>query len=121
MRTHEASIICLDIGEGSNRTLSLQPLPEFECAPVWALISANGIAGFPARAGVEAARPCAIRRREAGRAVRGPPEPHKNGVKIRNGGEAKGASGLGGAEILINRGSPIRKADAPMGERLTSY
>jgi len=43
----------LGIGEGVESTASLQMLPEWRGAPVWALLSAGGIAKFPVLSGIE--------------------------------------------------------------------
>lgn len=74
---------CLGIGEGIETTLSLQLVPEFEWSPVWSLLSASGVAGFPVLSGIEclwiavdhdptgvrAAEECARRWTRAGRLV----------------------------------------------------
>ncbi len=44
---------CLGIGEGVETALSLRSTPEFGLSPVWALISAGGLANFPVLAGIE--------------------------------------------------------------------
>jgi hypothetical protein len=44
---------CLGIGEGIESTLSLQSVPEFGPSPIWAVLSAAGIEGFPVLAGIE--------------------------------------------------------------------
>jgi putative DNA primase/helicase len=44
---------CLGVGEGVESVLSMRQTPEFGPSPVWALISANGLANFPVLAGVE--------------------------------------------------------------------
>jgi hypothetical protein len=75
--------LCLGIGEGIESTLSLRELPEFGASPVWALLSAGGVAAFPVLSGIEclwiavdrdpagerAAHACAERWRAAGREV----------------------------------------------------
>jgi hypothetical protein len=75
--------LALGIGEGIETTLSLQLTPEFGPSPIWALIHAGGIEGFPVLAGIEAlwiavdhdpagiraARTCARRWQAAGREV----------------------------------------------------
>ena len=45
--------LALGIGEGIETTLSLRELPEFGASPVWALLSAGGVAAFPVLAGIE--------------------------------------------------------------------
>jgi hypothetical protein len=79
----EAVTTCLGIAEGVETALSLQLLPEFRSSPVWALISASGIAAFPVLPGIEtlwiavdhdptgiaAAKRCAERWDAAGREV----------------------------------------------------
>jgi hypothetical protein len=44
---------CLGIGEGLESTLSLQLAHEFGPSPVWSLLSAGGIGGFPLLSGIE--------------------------------------------------------------------
>lgn len=44
---------CLGIGEGIESALSLRNMPEFGPSPVWSLISAGGVEGFPMLSGVE--------------------------------------------------------------------
>jgi hypothetical protein len=44
---------CLGIAEGIETALSLQLVPEFGTSPVWALISAAGLAAFPLLPGIE--------------------------------------------------------------------
>src|SRR5215211_3656341 len=44
---------CLGIGEGIESTLSLRLVPEFGPSPVWALLSAGGVARFPVLSGIE--------------------------------------------------------------------
>jgi hypothetical protein len=76
--------LALGIGEGIETTLSLRELPEFgPTTPVWALLSAGGLAAFPVLSGIEtlwiavdrdpagekAARACADRWQAAGREV----------------------------------------------------
>lgn len=75
--------LALGIGEGLETTLSLRALPEFGASPVWALLSAGGLASFPVLSGIEvlwiavdrdpagerAAHACAGRWRAAGREV----------------------------------------------------
>ena len=79
---HEDVTVCLGIGEGIETSLSLQCLPEFGPSPIWALISAPGLASFPRLSGIEslwiavdndesgtgqkAARACAHRWRASG-------------------------------------------------------
>src|SRR4051794_29732112 len=43
----------LGVGEGIETVLSLQSLPEFGPSPVWSLIPAGGVRGFPALSGIE--------------------------------------------------------------------
>jgi hypothetical protein len=76
----ESVTVCLGVGEGTETTLSLR-LSEFGNSPLWALISAGGVEGFPVLPGIEslwiavdndpagirAARICAERWRAAGR------------------------------------------------------
>jgi hypothetical protein len=77
--------LALGIGEGVETTLSLRELPEFGASPVWALLSAGGLAAFPVLSGIEclwiavdndangqgqrAAHACGERWRAAGREV----------------------------------------------------
>jgi putative DNA primase/helicase len=75
--------LAIGVGEGIETTLSLQRLPEWNCSPVWCLLSKNGIADFPVLPGIEtlavavdhdvagerAAREVTKRWREAGREV----------------------------------------------------
>lgn len=75
--------LALGIGEGIESTLSLRDLPEFGASPVWSLLTAGGVAGFPVLSGIEAlwiavdrdpageraAHACADRWRAAGREV----------------------------------------------------
>lgn len=72
--------LCLGIGEGIESTLSMRLTPEFGASPVWSLLSAGQMAGFPVLAGIEAlwiavdhdhagikaARACAARWQAAG-------------------------------------------------------
>jgi hypothetical protein len=44
---------CLGVGEGVETALSMRSTPEFGQSPVWALISASGLANFPVLAGIE--------------------------------------------------------------------
>jgi Toprim domain len=45
---------CLGVGEGVESVLSMRKTPEFgPSSPVWALISASGLASFPVLAGIE--------------------------------------------------------------------
>jgi putative DNA primase/helicase len=44
---------CLGVGEGVETVLSMRATPEFGRSPVWALISAGGLANFPVLAGIE--------------------------------------------------------------------
>jgi hypothetical protein len=44
---------CLGVGEGVETVLSMRKTPEFGPSPIWALISAGGLAGFPVLAGIE--------------------------------------------------------------------
>ena len=44
----------LGIGEGIESTLSIRELPDLEQMPVWACLTANGVASFPALPGIEA-------------------------------------------------------------------
>jgi hypothetical protein len=44
---------CLGVGEGIETMLSMRKTPEFGPSPVWALISAGGVASFPVLAGIE--------------------------------------------------------------------
>lgn len=74
---------CLGIGEGIESTLSVRLLPEFGASPVWSLLNASGVAGFPVLSGIEclwiavdhdpaglaAADQCADRWRQASREV----------------------------------------------------
>lgn len=43
----------LAIGEGIETALSIRELPDLEHMPVWSVLSAGGIAGFPVLAGIE--------------------------------------------------------------------
>lgn len=45
---------CLAIAEGIETALSIRELPDLENMPVWSLLSAGGVAAFPALAGLEA-------------------------------------------------------------------
>lgn len=45
--------IVLGIGEGIETTLSIRTLPDLEQLPVWACLTANGIAAFPSLPGIE--------------------------------------------------------------------
>ncbi|WP_084674107.1 DUF7146 domain-containing protein, partial [Methylobacterium sp. WSM2598] len=74
---------CLGIGEGIETVLAMRGLPEFGLSPVWSLIAASGVAGFPVLPGIEclwiavdhdpagiaAAETCATRWKAAGREV----------------------------------------------------
>jgi hypothetical protein len=44
---------CLGVGEGVETVLSMRKTPEFGLSPVWAIISASGLANFPVLAGIE--------------------------------------------------------------------
>lgn len=44
---------CLGVGEGIETTLSMRSIPEFGASPVWSLLSAGGVAGFPVLPGIE--------------------------------------------------------------------
>jgi hypothetical protein len=44
---------CLGVGEGVETVLSMRSTPEFGPSPVWALISASGLASFLVLAGIE--------------------------------------------------------------------
>jgi putative DNA primase/helicase len=73
----------LGVGEGIESTLSLKLIPEFGDSPVWALLCAGNLERFPVLggidvlwiavdndfAGIEAAKACSSRWREAGREV----------------------------------------------------
>jgi hypothetical protein len=81
----EEVTLAVGVGEGLETTLSLRELPEFAGSPVWALLSAGGVASFPVLAGIEvlwiavdndlsgrgerAAHACAERWQAAGREV----------------------------------------------------
>ena len=43
----------LGIGEGIETTLSMRNLPQLEQMPLWACLTANGVASFPALPGIE--------------------------------------------------------------------
>ncbi len=45
--------LCLGIGEGIERALSLRRRPDFGSSPVWSLISASGVQDFPILSGIE--------------------------------------------------------------------
>jgi hypothetical protein len=49
----ESVTYCLSIAEGVETALSLQLIPEFGRSPVWALVSAAGLASFPVLSGIE--------------------------------------------------------------------
>ena len=44
----------LAIGEGVETTLSIRELPDLRAMPLWAMLSAQGVASFPALPGIEA-------------------------------------------------------------------
>jgi putative DNA primase/helicase len=51
---YESVTYCLGVAEGVETALSLQLVAEFGRSPVWALISASGLASFPVLPGIEA-------------------------------------------------------------------